>query len=286
MGRRTDVFEAMKAVERNYPVDRRVLLRGFSMGGAGTWHLGLHHPREWCSGGRRGLFRIKKLCQIERPVDCQDKVLHIYDAEDYALNAFNVPSAGYGGEQDAQLQASENILKALIGLGFEMEQDGLVTRAKSIDFIRVIGAKMGHKIDPASAEILKEFRDKHAEKGQHLRPDSVRFITYTLAYNQAPWLQVEAVKTHYDKTLVEATSRTTSSSSPKPITSPPRDQPRHRRHRPLRRRRVSPPSRRRRPPTQRHLPGSKTAGTCWITTSRVPSSSTPIARAPGFSRPH
>ena len=26
----------------------RVVLRGFSMGGAGTWHLGLHRPDNWC----------------------------------------------------------------------------------------------------------------------------------------------------------------------------------------------------------------------------------------------
>ncbi|HEU5119143.1 MAG TPA: alpha/beta hydrolase-fold protein, partial [Isosphaeraceae bacterium] len=202
----TDVFEAMKAVERNYRVDpRRVLLRGFSMGGAGAWHLGLHHPREWCSvEAGAGFSESKNYAKLKDLLDCQDKTLHIYDAEDYALNAFNVPIAGYGGEQDPQLQASENILKALLALGFEMNQDGLVTRAKSIDFIRVIGAKMGHKIDPASAEILKEFRDKHAEAAQDLRPDSVQFVTYTLAYNQAPWLQVEGLKQHYDRTLVEA----------------------------------------------------------------------------------
>jgi len=52
----TDVFEVIEqftAVElmlgRDYLLDpARVVLRGFSMGGAGTWHLGLHHPSGWC----------------------------------------------------------------------------------------------------------------------------------------------------------------------------------------------------------------------------------------------
>ena len=45
-----DVFEAIEAVKRNYPIDdRRIVLRGFSMGGAGAWHLGLHHPSLWSS---------------------------------------------------------------------------------------------------------------------------------------------------------------------------------------------------------------------------------------------
>src|SRR5262249_53075966 len=45
-----DVFEAIDAVKRRYAIDeRRIVLRGFSMGGAGAWHLGLHHPSLWSS---------------------------------------------------------------------------------------------------------------------------------------------------------------------------------------------------------------------------------------------
>ena len=44
----TDVFEAMEAVKRHYPVDdRRIAIRGFSMGGAGCWHLAVHHADQW-----------------------------------------------------------------------------------------------------------------------------------------------------------------------------------------------------------------------------------------------
>ncbi len=40
-----DVFEALDAVKSNYKIDeKRIVLRGFSMGGAGTWHIGLHYP--------------------------------------------------------------------------------------------------------------------------------------------------------------------------------------------------------------------------------------------------
>src|SRR3982751_3877120 len=41
----TDVFEALAAVREKYNVDpNRIVLRGFSMGGAGAWHIGLQHP--------------------------------------------------------------------------------------------------------------------------------------------------------------------------------------------------------------------------------------------------
>jgi predicted peptidase len=40
-----DVFEAITAVRRRYNIDpTRILLRRFSMGGEGAWHIALHHP--------------------------------------------------------------------------------------------------------------------------------------------------------------------------------------------------------------------------------------------------
>ena len=40
-----DVFEAIQAVEKRFKIDeRRILLRGFSMGGEGAWHIALHYP--------------------------------------------------------------------------------------------------------------------------------------------------------------------------------------------------------------------------------------------------
>ncbi len=40
----------------------RGVLRGFSMGGAGTWHLGLHAPERWCvNQPRRGLHHDARL---------------------------------------------------------------------------------------------------------------------------------------------------------------------------------------------------------------------------------
>ena len=201
-----DVFEAIAAVKRNYRVDeRRVVLRGFSMGGAGAWHLGLHHPSLWCSveagagfTDTRGYLKLRDLPPY------QEKALHIYDAGDYAVNAFDVPIAGYGGEEDPQLKASVNIKDALEALGVAMRRDGLVTRAEGIDFLHVVGARTAHKVDPDSAKVLKAFRDEHAARGLDPRPARVRFATYTLRYNRAPWLTVVALEEHYKKARVEA----------------------------------------------------------------------------------
>ena len=55
----SDVFEAIESFLQNerfanrdrLPDPGRIVLRGFSMGGAGTWHLGLHFPDRWCCIG-------------------------------------------------------------------------------------------------------------------------------------------------------------------------------------------------------------------------------------------
>jgi dienelactone hydrolase len=45
-----DVLEALASVESRYAIDAdRVVLMGFSMGGAGAWHLGARHARLWAA---------------------------------------------------------------------------------------------------------------------------------------------------------------------------------------------------------------------------------------------
>src|SRR5260370_13864909 len=40
-----DIFEAIAAVKKRFNIDdKRVMLRGFSMGGEGAWHIALHYP--------------------------------------------------------------------------------------------------------------------------------------------------------------------------------------------------------------------------------------------------
>ena len=202
----TDVFEAIEAVKRNYPIDdRKIVLRGFSMGGAGAWHLGLHDPSTWSSvEAGAGFSETKTYAKLKDTPGYQEKTLSIYDSVGYALNAFNVPITGYGGEDDPQLQASTNIVEALKSLGFALKTEGLITKGDGIDFLRLIGAKMGHKVDPASAKILREFHNAHIDKGANLNPKRIRFVTYTLKYGRAGWLTIEQLREHYQRAEIDA----------------------------------------------------------------------------------
>lgn len=202
----TDVFEAIDAVARDLPIDReRIALRGFSMGGAGAWHLGLHHPSAWAVvEAGAGFTETIKYARLDDLPEHQRAALHIYDAADYALNAFNVPTVGYGGEEDPQLQASENVVEALEGLGFGMTTEGLLTRGEGLDFLRVVGAGMGHRVDPASREVIDEFVDEHASEGVDFDAEHVRFVTYTTRYNRAAWIEVPELIEHYRRATVDA----------------------------------------------------------------------------------
>src|SRR5262249_7553656 len=45
-----DVLEAMDHVRRNYRIDDdRLVMRGFSMGGAGCWQFAVHYPALWAA---------------------------------------------------------------------------------------------------------------------------------------------------------------------------------------------------------------------------------------------
>ncbi|WP_422927433.1 alpha/beta hydrolase-fold protein [Singulisphaera sp. PoT] len=201
-----DVFEAIEAVKRRFSVDdHKVVLRGFSMGGAGAWHLGLHHPGLWSSvEAGAGFSETRTYAKLGEIPDYQASALHIYDAVDYAANAYNVPMAGYGGEDDPQRQASINIQDALQALGYTFKTEGLETKSPDLDFIRLIGAKTGHSVDPASAKILAAFHDERIAKGGTTRPKHIRFATYTLRFNRAPWLTIEQLQEHYKRASVDA----------------------------------------------------------------------------------
>jgi dienelactone hydrolase len=205
----TDVFEAIESVKRRYRIDdRRIVLRGFSMGGAGSWHLGLHHPDKWCSvGPGAGFTDTKKYQKITAPLSpWEDSALHIYDAEDYAINAFNVPIVAYGGEDDPQLAASRGIKETLekLDVKFTLEPDSLNETTTDIPFLYLVGPKTGHQFHPDSRKRAMEFHATHAAGGTPYFRDRVRFVTYTLKYPGAFGYTILRMNEHYQPATIEA----------------------------------------------------------------------------------
>lgn len=192
----TDVFEAITDVKRRYRIDdRRIVLWGFSMGGAGSWHLGVHHPDQWCSvGPGAGFVDYLNYQNPKTPLpEHQRDALHVYDALDYALNAFNVPICTYGGELDKQLAASKLMV------------DAAKERDVAIKFL--IGPGVEHKFHPDSFKEFMAFHRANVERGRMTsqQRNEIRFTTYTLKYNKCDWLTIEELDDHLDAATVHAT---------------------------------------------------------------------------------
>jgi hypothetical protein len=198
-----DVLEAVRAFEvsekalgRGGLLDpRRQVLRGFSMGGAGTWHLGLHRPDRWCVIGPGAGFSTTHGYIKSLPADLgwpQEQLLRIYDAVDYAENVFDVPVVAYAGSKDPQLQASKNIESALKNTKLEFP------------FQILIAQDLEHKFPAEWQKKAEEAYAPYIAKGRAEYPSRIRFVTYTTKYGTCDWVDIIGLAKHYDKTLVDA----------------------------------------------------------------------------------
>ncbi len=195
-GGEADVFEALASARSRYAVDPdRIVLRGFSMGGAGAWHLGLHYPGRWAAvEAGAGFTETKRYARLTSLTPDQEKLLHIYDAVDYSLNAWNLPIVGYGGELDRQLQASVNIKEQLAAEGISLDL---------IKALFLVGPKTEHKWHPESKEQSERFIKAVLENPRGI-PERVRFVTYTTKYNRSHWVTIEGLERHYERAEVDA----------------------------------------------------------------------------------
>ncbi len=201
-----DLFESLASVQQRYNIDpHRIVLRGFSMGGASTWHLGLHHPGRWAAiEAGAGYTETRRYGRRDTLPSYQEAMLHYYDAVDYALNAFNTPTVGYGGEDDAQLQASVNIREQLAKEGFRFEQDGPFRWATTdLRALFLVGPKTGHAWHPDSKAESNRFI-ANALQSAGVPPAHVRFVTYTTRFNTSHWLTVDSLEETYTRAEVDA----------------------------------------------------------------------------------
>lgn len=192
-----DLFEALAAVKRQYPIDEnRILIGGFSMGGASSWHIGTHFAGLWAAVSpgagfaETALYQKMKLTGEGAPPAWEQKLFHLYDATDYAANLVNTSTIEYHGELDPQQQAGDEMAK-------NMAVEGL-------SLIRLTGPKTEHRFHPETKVELARMLDAIAERGRDPYPRKVRFTTWTLAYNRMKWVTIDALAQHWERARVDA----------------------------------------------------------------------------------
>ena len=195
-----DVLEAIAHVRSLVPIDeRRIAIRGFSMGGAGCWQLAVHHPGMWMAAtpgaGFSETTEFLRVFQQEefRPTEPQRRLLHWYDCPDWADNLRTLPTVAYSGELDVQKQAADMMVAACTARGFEIPH--------------VIGPQTAHKIHPDSKGEIEAFLASQAVAGRPDVPREIDFTTYTLRYASRAWLTITGLGEHWQAARVRAAVR-------------------------------------------------------------------------------
>jgi pimeloyl-ACP methyl ester carboxylesterase len=215
-----DVFEAIAAVKKRFPIDeKRVILRGFSMGGEGAWHIALHHPDQFAAA-EIGAGTWSRRGQMPGLQPYQYAALKIWEnMEDWALNAFNLPLAGHDGDSDTQISslpgpppgtASRGQLESSLRTRAELEKEGFPAEGEP-DFLRMKGTpaiflisqNTGHGVSPLVRQRLDAFLKEWGDKGR-VSPEHIRFVTYTTRYNRDYWVSIDALQHHYERADIDA----------------------------------------------------------------------------------
>lgn len=193
----TDLFEALASVKRQYPIDEnRISVRGFSMGGAATWHIAAHHAGLWAAAAPGAGFAetaeyVK--ADLKQVPWYEQKLWHLTNATDYAANLFNCPVVAYSGELDRQIQAAQVMAREL--------------KAEGMELAHIIGPGTEHKYHPDAIKEISRRIDSIVAAGRNPLPRRVKFTTWTLRYNRMNWVVVDALEQHWERARVEAEIR-------------------------------------------------------------------------------
>jgi pimeloyl-ACP methyl ester carboxylesterase len=207
-----DVFESIAAMKRRFKIDgNRIILRGFSLGGAAAWHLALQYPDRWAAAEvGAGTYPGRLLYSPAPFPPYQHGPLHIYEnIIDWALNATNFPLAAHDGENDTQVATvgaprgaaptpNRGQLESSLRVKAQLAKEGFPDAG-----LFLISANTGHGVSRDTRDKLDAFLKEHGDKGRQV-PDHIRFVTWTTRYNQAYWVTVEGLEKHYERARVDA----------------------------------------------------------------------------------
>jgi hypothetical protein len=219
-GGEADVFEGIAAVEKRFKIDeKRIILRGFSQGGEGAWHIALQHPDAFAAA-EIGAGTWSRRAQLPGLEPYQLAVLKIWEnMEEWALNGYNLPFAAHDGDHDTQPNAipappagspSRGQLESSLHARAQLEKEGFHAEGEP-DFLRMSGMPdifllsldTGHGTSPLVRQRLDAFLKEWGDKGQ-VSPEHIKFVTYTTRYNRDYWVTVGALDKHYQRADVDA----------------------------------------------------------------------------------
>jgi hypothetical protein len=186
-----DTLECLEHVKKHYPIDEsRIAARGFSMGGAACWQFAVHFPTLWAAAAPgAGFAETREFLndfqnEKVKPEWWERKLWRWYDATDYAQNLYNLPTVAYSGEIDRQKQAADVMAREMRKVGLELTH--------------IIGPKTAHAYEKGAKEEINKRIDAIVEKGRDPWPKEIKFVTYTLRYNECGWVRLFGLEKHWE----------------------------------------------------------------------------------------
>lgn len=187
-----DVIDVTMKAEEQYKTDpkKRVLI-GFSMGGAGAWHVGAHYAHLFRviapGAGFAETAKYQKLKPEDYPPWYEQKLWGQNDTPPYVRNLFNTTVFAYSGELDRQIQAARVMEEAY--------------QAEGQTLTHLIGPKTEHKYEPQTkAELLKKI-------GEALQAPQPRykfsFQTRTLRCGHPEWMRIWRLEEHWNDSRID-----------------------------------------------------------------------------------
>ena len=162
-----DVLDVLEDVKRHYSIDEdRVYLTGLSMGGEGTWHLGLRYPHLWAA--------LAPVCAPTSMFIGPD------DVRRFAENALYLPAlVSHGAEDPAvPVACSREMVSLLRGFGTQVEYEEYPGVGHDAWNHAYAGARIFGR--------LSQFR-------RVCRPRRVVYVTDCLRYSRAYWVEIARI---------------------------------------------------------------------------------------------
>ncbi len=190
-----DVLDVIESVKQRYNIDEdRVALLGFSMGGAGAWHIGAHYADQFCVvHAGAGFAETKEYIKLKKenyPPWYEQKLWGLYDVPHYTRNLFNTTVIAYSGENDKQIQAARVMERAFQKEGRTLQH--------------IIGPGMGHKYHPESLKQIMKVVKAAMKKGRNRWPKEVHLQTRSMWYTKMHWLNITRIDEQWADTRIDA----------------------------------------------------------------------------------
>ncbi|MDB5694438.1 MAG: hypothetical protein JWO81_3501, partial [Alphaproteobacteria bacterium] len=223
-----DLFEALANARKHYPInENRLVVRGFSMGGASAWQFGTHYAGMWAAvQPGAGFGESKEFLHLNTPEKMppvwEQTLWRWYDSTGYVSNLANTTTVAYSGEIDGQKQAADIMIryarqeagnahppaaelgKVAEGDGSPKAEEARVTgTAPDLLLYHVIAPKTPHKVlaeaKPEIEKLIGAALEKHEAS-----PKKVHLTTYSLIYPKQDWVTVQALEHQWERADVDA----------------------------------------------------------------------------------